>query len=928
MGDLYRSFATFLQALLVVFGTLFYISAHPETLRLIIEKALQGSDVTIERVDGSLIYGFEIYGLKYNRSIYAKRVVLSYTPASLTSTQPTLEKLYISGFKLYPDRFKRIEKRKNINPKKIYLPPLKIEIVEIEGGEIFSNPTVGFDTKAKGITLSLNDIKVENIRTNISTEYGNARLQGRYKDMELKAKGEIYPSEIYIRKTEKYLKNVAKSYPIELSLDKNSLKIDTSLKSALFTGDANISIDDISLGAELLLKERYIKAKASYILKSPFLETKIDQSALVTLFGAYALKTKGAILDSSHKLPFKKFDMDAAGDKTIFMADTYAGPYLLSIYSGDYKEFALHLTGSFHKPTYIEHIPQIFSKQQIKIDANATARIEPLPSAEGTVNIDGNYSSLSGYFELSEETLLFNSKLKPKDKRGGIWESLPDPFVSKVDTFIYLSKEKKIVNLVTEKASLTLFEKRGSVNGWANIGSLTLEAEGSLFDDGRADIYFEGHITSLDSLMKDLNITTAVTIDAEVKSRFHLALGETFSLTYKTMIPWYLIETDSQHIYYGLDSSIEGSLRKNRITIDSYAIGFKDRRFDQNRVSTLTLDDNLTLHIEKFSILDTLSARGFYDLRLKRGRVSLKGKSAHYEGVEGKVEADVDITATMAPHKLEAEGEIFIKDALITYRPKKEYRVEDEDIVVIQDIKEPGQTKRSINIHIYSKKPLKYKIPEVTAYFIPDITLWKESGKPFGILGMVKLMEGSIDLEGKHFSILPSEIYFGGSHPINPYLDLHIGYELDFYRFNIYISHTLAKPLFLFSSEPPMSQNDIMSYILFGSPADEAFGTGGDLSGSVASLLLGSSLKKAIGGATGIKFDTINILSSQDGGFGIEIGKRLGKRLRILYRNDTVSSFIIQYRASRSIRIDIDVKDTGQGINILYVRDIGKIKGL
>ena len=174
----------------------------------------------------------------------------------------------------------------------------------------------------------------------------------------------------------------------------------------------------------------------------------------------------------------------------------------------------------------------------------------------------------------------------------------------------------------------------------------------------------------------------------------------------------------------------------------------------------------------------------------------------------------------------------------------------------------------------------------------------------------------------KHFKIEPSEIYFSGAHPINPWLNIPVLYEVDFNKFHIYVSHTLANPVFLFSSEPPMSQNDIMSYILFGEPADEAFKQSTTSESTIGTMLLGAGLKTAIGSATGIRFDTLNILNIPEGGFGIEVGKRLSRRIRIIYRNDTVSSFIIQYKVSRSIRIDVDVRDTGQGISILYVKDI------
>jgi translocation and assembly module TamB len=188
-----------------------------------------------------------------------------------------------------------------------------------------------------------------------------------------------------------------------------------------------------------------------------------------------------------------------------------------------------------------------------------------------------------------------------------------------------------------------------------------------------------------------------------------------------------------------------------------------------------------------------------------------------------------------------------------------------------------------------------------------------------GLLGMVTIPDGSIDVEEKHFEIEHSEIYFAGAYPINPYLDIHLLYEYDFMQFNIYVSHTMKDPVILFSSEPPMGQNDIMSYILFGKPADESFNSGN--SSSLGTMLLGLGLKNAIGSATGIGFDTFNIINNDDGNWGMEVGKRIGKNFRIVYRNDSISSFILQYTISRNIRVDFDIKETGQGINVLYVKD-------
>jgi len=95
----------------------------------------------------------------------------------------------------------------------------------------------------------------------------------------------------------------------------------------------------------------------------------------------------------------------------------------------------------------------------------------------------------------------------------------------------------------------------------------------------------------------------------------------------------------------------------------------------------------------------------------------------------------------------------------------------------------------------------------------------------------------------------------------------------------------------------------------------------GDTKISASSLLLGTGLKQMFSQSAGIKIDTLNILTNKEGTLGYEIGSRYNKDIRILYRNDTASSVVVQYSLSKSLRVDVDVVQTGQGINIIYVKD-------
>jgi translocation and assembly module TamB len=227
-------------------------------------------------------------------------------------------------------------------------------------------------------------------------------------------------------------------------------------------------------------------------------------------------------------------------------------------------------------------------------------------------------------------------------------------------------------------------------------------------------------------------------------------------------------------------------------------------------------------------------------------------------------------------------------------------------------------------VQITSKEPLHYHTKELDVFVQPELTVWKEPTGNIQLLGMVTIPQGTATTSGKEFTIQPSHLYFAGGDAINPYLDFTIGHEVDYKKIKIYITHKLDSPIFLFSSDPFMSQNDIMSYLLFGSPADASLNTDGSKTAvktDATNFMLGAGVKGLINNTTKIQIDTMNILTTQEGGMGIEVGTHLNKDLRVLYKNDTVSSVLVQYQLNRWLRLDADIHELGQGINAIYIKD-------
>ena len=925
MGRLYARFALFLQGLVIVCGTLAFVLLHPKTLDWAMRKALKNNGVEYRSVHGSLMTGVTLEGLGYRRLFFAEEAEVRYSIFRLLRPTPTVDRVALKRAVLDLKRLDELPKEKkgeNNATSNLYIPPIVVKEVAVDGFTLRTPDPVRLDLKARDLRYFDFDVTIPAFELAADTPWAGGRLKGALHRLAVTARGRVWPSKAYAEAAQNLFDPLPRSLPVEVEANLSRVSVATELP-ALRTKEGNVTLRQVRLAADYFYGPGYMEAKAKYGVQTPFARAEVNQSFLLAHTLAYATELQGRILQSAHPLPSTRFEADASGDADIVTADLKLDPFAFALYSTDYRRFAMRFEARPRTLDYVPELPKIFRDQTLSMEGNATLETKPSPLFKGVVQVDGNYSRSHAFVEATPETLLVRAKVSPYRRHGGVWAMIPEKFRSEIHAFLYNSPDNKIFDVSLNDAYLTLFERQKKIRGWANVGSLTLDAKGEVLPGSVVDIDFYTHIESLYALMADFNLTTQTVVDAEVESRFNVRVADWITIRYDTKIPWYLIQPDSQHVYYGLDSRIQGSLEERTVHIDRYEVGFMKHRLKEERTSTLRIDENMTVEIENLALLDTGNLKGIVDPKAQSARLRLEGERMHYRGPEGNVTFDAHLFVDANASALNAEGEVkFHGDTVITYMPEKSYTVTDEDIVIVQDVREPSHTAKSLDIRLYSDEPIHYRIPHVKVDLKPDVTVWKEPFKPFGLLGIVRLTGGAIDVADKHFTVLPSEIYFAGAYPPNPYLDVRIGYEVDYNKFTIYVSHTLSDPVFLFSSEPPMSQNDIMSYILFGTPADESMQGGRDLSNSVATMILGVGIKNAIGAATGLHFDTFNILNTDKGGFGVEIGKRIGKRLRIIYRNDSLSSFILQYTLSRSVRVSVDVSETGQGVNILYVRDM------
>jgi hypothetical protein len=429
------------------------------------------------------------------------------------------------------------------------------------------------------------------------------------------------------------------------------------------------------------------------------------------------------------------------------------------------------------------------------------------------------------------------------------------------------------------------------------------------------------------SSLKELLLLLGVDKDVDASMQLHLetSLSQNSTLHGALKIPSYLYQ-DESNIYQESNSSIEFTFKESSLHLQNYNIGFKDSRYYSDKESIISLNSDGNIGIDSLWIYDNLLLHGMYDTTLKETKLHLTSQEFHYDQYDSNVtlRADVDIKIGQ-DGEANINGEIELLDGVVGYMPKEEFIIQDEDIILLQDERVAQQQQnRSVNLHIFSLHPIAYRYKENTIFFLPNINATQANSVKLSVVGDIRLLEGDLRFYDKDFKLLKSEIVFDAD-PTNPslFVTLHHTTEDDV-NIEIYITKRVENPLILFSSSPSMSQNDILSYLLFGQSSAGAFDIQDDGASSqniIAPFLLSSSLKKVLNDTTPLQIDKLNILTNETGGYGYEVGAKLGKDLRIVYKNNEIATVILQYRLTRSLRFDVDLRESGQGASIIYMKD-------
>jgi autotransporter translocation and assembly factor TamB len=903
----------------------FVVLFNPLALEKLAHYGLQESGVKYESIEGTIFSGFWLKNPSYKKLFKAKKVTVRYDLLYLLLRGISIENIELEDATV---DLKYLPKSDH-NSSSLALPPIKLEHLRVKNLKLLVGQTITISGTFQESSYQDFKLHVNSLHANVQTRYATLNLRGKVEQTHFCGVSDTTLKQSYFKEYLKQFESIPKRFQVNIA-HAGKKKIDAAVHiKKVVPKESGVSIDDADVALHYIYADRELDFKTHYNLNMREANLTIQQNVRYQFSGAYQSDANITLTRSQFLVPQKSFTAHISGEKKSLHMHLASQNRKLqaTVYSSDLKRFKLTAQAKKLPLHFLSSLSKQFDNREIDATLKATVDTNTTLLVLGDVDLRDSTTSLQSKFEFCDANFLAQGHVDINDSSPQ-WRDIRTKNLFPLNFVANYSKEQEgMLSLHSHDIYTTLFKRGKSFNGWGSYKSSRFDIHGQ--QQKRATVlHVNKHIESVYELINSispLHYRKFEYYDAELITKSTLKIDDSgMTLLSDISLPWYVAQSDSQTINFGHNSSMKLRYKNGELSIKEYDINMLEHNIHSKKESHITFENNSAVHVKSLWLYDSLKISGRYDLKSKELDFKAKSNAFHYDAKEADITAAVDLNIRgNSTKEITVEGSVNLLDGTIKYYPSKGYLMHDDDIIILQDVHDPKESKLFVNVAVTSDKKLRYKAKNITLHITPDFTIWKELNTPVTLLGMAEISDGKVYVADNLYVIEPSKLYFGGEHPINPYLDMNILYEIDYKKIQIYITNTLEDPVILFSSTPSLSQNDIMSYLLFGTPANSTFEGGDELNGaSAANLILGAGLKSMIGDTTGIHVDTLNIISSESGSLGFEVGTRVSDNLRILLKNDAEFSAILQYKLNRWLRLDVDVKETGQGVNLIYVKDL------
>ncbi len=295
-----------------------------------------------------------------------------------------------------------------------------------------------------------------------------------------------------------------------------------------------------------------------------------------------------------------------------------------------------------------------------------------------------------------------------------------------------------------------------------------------------------------------------------------------------------------------------------------------------------------------------------------------------------------DLTFNGAPDQLQVKGKIEIPEALITKDLIPGIKKASPDVVIVDAPPSPPAGRiypLQGLIHLVFGEKVRVKVGGLDTLLKGNIQVALHQTKDLTAEGEIRADQGTYLVQGTKLNITRGRLIFQGP-PDNPVLDIlalrtirgsqRLENYVDEVKAGVVVTGSIRSPLVRLSSQPAMSETEVLSYILFGKP----LGRGADqqnlaILGKAAQLLLGDKMDSSL--VSRLKLDTLDI-QSEGGDVSqsiVTVGKYLDPRLYLGLGGSLFSNtYQVILRYALTQRLELETRGgTQSGGGIYYKVD-------
>lgn len=298
-----------------------------------------------------------------------------------------------------------------------------------------------------------------------------------------------------------------------------------------------------------------------------------------------------------------------------------------------------------------------------------------------------------------------------------------------------------------------------------------------------------------------------------------------------------------------------------------------------------------------------------FDLNLSGNQLELM--NTHEIHIDGNVDTSIIITKDL----IELTGVLDLIEADLDFRLPENAILASQDVVLMGSETEQESAQQKIDLTIKLGDKTHINSQGLDAFLTGELQILQEPNEVMRANGQIDVKDGRYTAYNQNLIIDKGELVYNGGTIDDPNLALRAQKEVDEITAGVSVTGRASSPLLQLYSTPSMSDEDILSVLIFGKSISNLDSQDGFTLLKIANSLRGDGTKKSkISSLTESVQDGLGLshleLQLEGNSPSVEAGKQLSSQFYIGYGYgllDAVQSLVLRYKINQAWSIQGDV---------------------